>query len=181
MRGDAEVRAGKLHVFLAMMLALLLSGCGSSPKHTPYPHYKIGSPYKINGQWYYPRPVTSYEARGVASWYGEPFHGHLTANGEIYDMWRMTAAHPTLPLPSVVRVTNLYNGRSVLVRVNDRGPFVKDRLIDLSKAAARALGFEVQGLAPVHVAYLGPARLEDAITRVAERPPGTTIRLASSR
>lgn len=175
------MRAGKLHVLLAIMLALALGGCGSGARHSAFPHYKIGSPYQINGQWYYPQQVTTYEAQGVASWYGEPFHGQLTANGEIYDMWRMTAAHPTLPLPSVVRVTNLYNGRSLLVRVNDRGPFVKDRLIDLSKGAARALGFELQGLAHVHVAYLGPARLEDAITRVAHRPPPTTIRLASSR
>ena len=97
----------------------------------------------------------------MASWYGEPFHGQHTANGEIYDMNALTAAHPTLQLPSVVRVTNLENGRSLLLRVNDRGPFVDDRLIDLSQAAARALGFEEQGLTRVHVRYLGMAPLDE--------------------
>lgn len=91
---------------------------------------------------------------GVASWYGKKFHGRLTANGEVYDMYGMTAAHKSLPLPTVVKVTNLDNARSVIVRVNDRGPFHDDRLIDLSYAAARALGFENKGTAPVVVEAL---------------------------
>jgi rare lipoprotein A len=139
--------------------ALALAGCSSAP--TPHPHFKVGQPYKVNGQWYYPEFVTAYEATGVASWYGAPYHGRLTANGEVFDMDALTAAHPTLQLPSVVRVTNLDNGRSLILRVNDRGPFVKNRVIDLSRAAARELGFERQGLARVHVSYLGTARLDE--------------------
>jgi len=144
---------------------LVLYGCGSPSvqRATPGPHFKVGAPYKINGRWYHPEMVTSYEAVGVASWYGATYHGRLTANGELYDMNALTAAHPTLPLPSIVQVTNLENGRSLVLRVNDRGPFVKSREIDLSRAAARALGFERQGLARVQVRYLGLARLEDAI------------------
>jgi len=106
--------------------------------------------------------VTYYEATGIASWYGASYHGRQTANGEIYDMNALSAAHPTLQLPSVVRVTNLEDGRSLLLRVNDRGPFVKDRLIDRSQAAARGLGFEEQGLTRVHVRYLGMAPLDEA-------------------
>jgi rare lipoprotein A (peptidoglycan hydrolase) len=147
--------------------ALALAGCGSSSE--PHPHFKIGSPYKINGRWYHPRWVTEYDAVGVASWYGEDYHGRYTANGEIYDMYALTAAHPTLPLPSVVRVTNLVNGRSLILRVNDRGPFVDGRLIDLSYAAADELGFVRQGLAQVQVSYLGLARLDEAPIRPGER------------
>ncbi|HEX5796693.1 MAG TPA: septal ring lytic transglycosylase RlpA family protein, partial [Geminicoccaceae bacterium] len=105
--------------------------------------------------------MTYYEATGTASWYGARHHGRPTANGETYDMHALTAAHPTLQLPSVVRVTNLANGRSLRLRVNDRGPFDHDRLITLSQAAARALGFEEQGLAEVHIIYLGMARLDE--------------------
>ncbi|HEX6144627.1 MAG TPA: septal ring lytic transglycosylase RlpA family protein [Geminicoccaceae bacterium] len=172
-----------LHAGCLVIVVVFLHGCGSGgSRYTAHPHYKVGAPYQVNGRWYHPQPVTSYEARGIASWYGEAFHGRPTANGEIYDMYRLTAAHPTLPLPSVVRVTNLDNGRSLLVRVNDRGPFVNDRLIDLSKAAARQLGFEYRGLAPVHVSYLGPARLEDAVTWVASGRGGErAIRMASAR
>jgi len=151
----------KLSRWLLVSGALALAGCGSSSE--PHPHFKIGSPYKINGQWYRPQWVTEYEAVGIASWYGEPYHGRYTANGEIFDMYALTAAHPTLPLPSVVRVTNLVNGRSLILRVNDRGPFVDGRLIDLSYAAADELGFVRQGLAQVHVSYLGLARLDEAL------------------
>jgi rare lipoprotein A len=105
--------------------------------------------------------VTSYHQTGVASWYGADYDGRYTANSEIYDMDALTAAHPTLPLPSIVRVTNLRNGRTLVVRVNDRGPFVANRLIDLSQAAARELGFERRGLAEVEVVYLGLAELDD--------------------
>jgi rare lipoprotein A len=153
--------------WLVVAGALIVAGCGSDP--SPHPHFKVGSPYKVNGHWYYPEVVSAYEATGIASWYGSSYHGRLTANGELYDMYALSAAHPTLQLPSVVRVTNLANGRSLVLRVNDRGPFVKDRLIDLSWAAARELGFERQGLARVHVVYLGNARLDDKPTRPGER------------
>jgi rare lipoprotein A len=152
---------------LACVLVLMLAACGSSDstKLAPGAHFKVGSPYQINGHWYYPRFVTDYQATGTASWYGDAYQGRRTANGEIYDMYALTAAHPTLQLPSVVEVTNLENGRSLTLRVNDRGPFVDGRLIDLSLAAARELGFERQGLAYVQVRYLGLARLDEAPIR----------------
>ena len=153
--------------WMLVLGALIVTGCSSGP--SPHPHFKVGQPYKINGNWYHPKFMTEYEAIGIASWYGLPYHGRLTANGELYDMYALTAAHPTLQLPSVVRVTNLENGRSLVLRVNDRGPFLKDRLIDLSLAAARELGFERQGLARVHVLYLGTARLDDTPIRPGER------------
>ncbi len=123
-------------------------------------HYKLGKPYRINGRWYVPREDPGYDRRGIASWYGADFHARKTANGEIYDMNALTAAHPTLPLPSYVWVTNERNGRTVLVRVNDRGPYAHDRIIDLSRATARALGFENHGLARVRVRYAGRAPLD---------------------
>ena len=122
--------------------------------------YRVGNPYVIAGQTYVPREEPNYSAEGVASWYGDKFHGRLTANGEIYDMNALTAAHPTLPLPSYVRVTNLENYRSMILRTNDRGPFHNNRLIDLSVSAAKLLGFYDQGLAQVRVEYFGPAELE---------------------
>lgn len=121
--------------------------------------YKVGTPYRVNGLRYVPREVTHYEETGVASWYGEMFHGRRTANGEVYDMEALSAAHPTLPLPSYVRVTNLRNGRSLVLRVNDRGPYTRGRLIDLSRAAASLLKMERAGTAPVRVVYLGRAPL----------------------
>jgi rare lipoprotein A len=161
------------HCWLAWALVLMLAACGSSDPAAvkpaaPGPHFKVGQPYQVDGHWYYPQFVTEYEAAGIASWYGESYHGRRTANGEIYDMYALTAAHPTLQLPSVVEVVNLENGRSLTLRVNDRGPFVDDRLIDLSFAAARELGFEHQGLAPVQVRYLGLARLDEAPIRPGE-------------
>jgi rare lipoprotein A len=118
---------------------------------------RVGPPYEANGQWYVPTPEPGYAQTGTASWYGPQFHGQRTASGEVFDQEAMTAAHPTLPIPSLVQVTNLENGREVVVRVNDRGPFVGGRLIDLSHAAAEVLGFEQAGQARVHVRYLGPA------------------------
>jgi len=116
---------------------------------------KTGNPYRVAGQWYTPlQSEGRYDETGVASWYGTKFHGLRTANGEIYDMHALSAAHKTLPLPSLMRVTNLDNGRSVIVRVNDRGPFVKDRLIDLSYAAAKALGYAKKGTTHVRVQSL---------------------------
>ncbi len=154
----------KVRIALAVCaIALSAAGCATAPrdvaKPAPSPHFKVGKPYKINGRWYRPAVDTSYDEKGVASWYGADFHGRPTANGEIYDMRQMTAAHTTLPMPSLVEVTNLENGRRTVVRVNDRGPFAKNRIIDLSRAAARVLGFEKQGLAKVRVRYLAPAPL----------------------
>lgn len=120
---------------------------------------KIGKPYQIKGRWYRPRHEPSYNKVGLASWYGADFHGKRTANGEIFDMNRLTAAHPTLPLPSLVQVTNLHNGRNLVLRVNDRGPYAHDRLIDLSRHSARMLGFERRGTAKVRVTYLRQAPL----------------------
>lgn len=121
--------------------------------------FKLGSPYRVAGRWYVPSEDPSYDRTGVGSWYGDDFHGRKTANGEIFDMHALTAAHPTLPLPSYAYVTNLQNGRTILVRVNDRGPYVRDRIIDLSHASARALGYEGAGRAHVRVRYAGRAPL----------------------
>ena len=117
-------------------------------------HYKVGTPYQIKGVWYYPKVNYSYDETGIASWYGPNFHGKKTANGEIFDQNAVSAAHKTIPLPSIVRVTNLDNGRSVVVRVNDRGPYAKSRIIDMSKRAAELLGFKDQGTARVRVELL---------------------------
>lgn len=117
-------------------------------------HYKIGDPYKIADVWYYPKVDYRYSETGIASWYGPQFDGKPTANGEIFDMNQISAAHRTLPLPSIVRVTNLSNGRSLKVRVNDRGPFAHGRIIDLSRRSAQLLGFEMQGTAKVEVTVL---------------------------
>lgn len=118
---------------------------------------RVGPPYEANGRWYVPTPEPGYSETGVASWYGPQFHGQRTANGEVFDQDALTAAHPTLPIPSLVQITNLDNGREVIVRVNDRGPFVGERLIDVSRRTADVLDFEDAGHARVHVRYLGPA------------------------
>jgi rare lipoprotein A len=122
--------------------------------------YKIGPPYKIAGRWYTPTEDPNYDRQGRGSWYGTDFHGRKTANGEIFDMNALTAAHPTMPLPSYAYVTNLANNRTVLVRINDRGPYANDRIIDLSRASSRALGFEQQGITQVRVKYAGRAPLD---------------------
>ncbi len=113
-------------------------------------------PYQVNGVWYTPRHDPDYDEKGVASWYGEQFHNRTTANGEVFDMDLVTAAHKTLPLPSIVEVTDLDTGRKIRVRVNDRGPFVAGRIIDLSKGAAKKLGIYQRGVAKVRVRYIGP-------------------------
>ena len=115
------------------------------------PEYKIGKPYQISGVWYYPQEEFEYDETGIASWYGTKFHGRKTANGETYDMNALTAAHRTLPMPNFVRVTNLENGRSLILRVNDRGPFARGRIIDISRRGAQLLGFQKQGTARVRV------------------------------
>lgn len=120
---------------------------------------KLGAPYRVAGKLYVPREDRNYEARGRASWYGFDFHGRKTANGEIFDSRALSAAHPTMPLPSYAYVTNLDNNRTILVRVNDRGPYVGDRIIDMSQASADALGYRHKGTARVQVRYAGPAPL----------------------
>ena len=116
--------------------------------------YKIGKPYRVNNVWYYPKADYDYDETGIASWYGPGFHANQTANGEIYDENDLTAAHKTLPMPSLVRVTNLENGRALVVRINDRGPFVNNRIIDLSRRSAQLLGVEQKGTAKVRVQVL---------------------------
>ena len=133
--------------------------------------YKIGKPYQIENVWYYPAEDYDYDETGIASWYGTEFHGRPTANGEVFDMNDISAAHRTLPMPSLVRVTNLDNGRSMLVRVNDRGPFARGRIIDLSRRAAQLLGMDRTGTAKVRVQILADdSRQLAAIAR--NRTPG---------
>lgn len=148
-------------------LALALAACSSAPSNGPVPGagigiYKIGKPYQIDGTWYYPSEDWNYNETGIASWYGEQFHGKFTANGEIFDLNGLTAAHRTLPMPTIVRVTNLENGRSLAVRVNDRGPYARGRIIDLSRRAAQLLGFEGQGTAKVRVQLMVPESIQAA-------------------
>ena len=183
-----------LRFFPIVITALALTGCGSMPgfgspygghvSYDPSSHAapqvtgkrKVGNPYTIMGKWYYPiQSSEGYSQKGIASWYGEEFHGKKTANGEVYNMYSMTAAHTTLPLPTYVRVTNLENGRHIKVRVNDRGPFLRGRLIDMSYAGARALGFSEQGTAPVLVeAYpTDGSPLRSPVTQYASRQPAT--------
>jgi peptidoglycan lytic transglycosylase len=122
--------------------------------------YRVGKPYNVNGRTYVPAEDSHYRAEGIASYYGRDFHGRLTANGEVYDMHSISAAHTTMPLPSYARVTNLRNGHSIIVRVNDRGPYARDRIVDLSIGTAKALGFHGKGLARVRVEYVGRAPME---------------------
>jgi rare lipoprotein A len=122
--------------------------------------YRVGAPYVVGGKTYVPEDNPHYRAEGVASWYGSDFHGRLTANGEVFDSQSMSGAHATLPLPSYVRVTNISNHKSVIVRINDRGPYSGNRLIDVSERAASVLGFHGGGLAPVRVEYVGRAPIE---------------------
>ena len=129
--------------------------------------YKVGDPYQIEGVWYYPAEDPDYGETGIASWYGKPFHGRRTANGAIYDMNALTAAHRTLPMPFRVRVTNLDNGRSLVLTVNDRGPYARGRIIDVSRRAAQLLGFQKKGTALVRVeAVAGQGRRQPLIAEV---------------
>ena len=127
--------------------------------------YRIGKPYTVAGRVYVPEENTNYSAEGMASWYGDDFHGRYTANGEIFDMASISAAHPTLPLPSYVRVTNLANRRSIVVRVNDRGPYARDRILDVSVKTAELLGFYGHGVTRVKVEYVGRAPVEGSDDR----------------
>jgi len=142
--------------------------------------YKVGDPYQINGIWYYPAEDYSYNETGIASYYGGEqqgvnFHGRLTANGEIYDMNALTAAHRTLPMPSLVRVTNLDNGRSIVVRVNDRGPYARGRIIDMSRRAAQLLGFEGKGTASVRVQVLADESRQLKLATLQRMPGNETV------
>ena len=147
--------------------------------------YKIGSPYQIESTWYYPAVAYGYDETGIASWYGPKFDGGRTANGEIFDMNALSAAHRTLPLPSVVRVTNLENGRSMILRVNDRGPFARGRIIDVSRRAAQLLGFHRNGTARVRVRIMAnesrvlAARLKGEATLAKIGTPIIVARLPS--
>ncbi len=120
---------------------------------------QVGRPYRIKGKWYTPKEEPGYNKSGNASWYGPNFHGRLTANGEVYDQFALSGAHPTFPLPSYARVTNLANGKSVIVRVNDRGPYHEGRIIDLSARASELLDYQKRGIAKVNVQYIGKAPL----------------------
>ena len=160
---DFCIRCIRLSILAALLIvSACVSGPTSSGGRAPSGeggYYKIGSPYKINGKWYRPAVDNDYVEVGIASWYGRDFHGRKTANGETFDMNAISAAHTTLPMPSYVEVKNLKNGKKIVVRVNDRGPFAKNRIIDLSRAAARKLGFEHEGVAKVRVRYVGRAPL----------------------
>lgn len=177
-----------LAVFL-LFVPMALSGCAQTElaahviKNVPEPvqsrsegYFKVGNPYKISGRKYRPEETYTFEQTGIASWYGPGFHGKKTANGEIFDMYALTAAHKTLQLPSMVEVTNMENGRSIVVRVNDRGPYSKDRVIDLSKKAADTLGFIGQGTAKVKIRVLSDeSRKVAAMARQGMDTRGTEI------
>jgi rare lipoprotein A len=151
--------------------------------------YRVGKPYTVAGRVYVPEEDVNYREEGLASWYGDDFHGRLTANGEIFDMGSLTAAHPTLPMPCYARVTNLTNGKSLIVRVNDRGPYHGNRLIDVSNKAAELLEFKGNGVARVRVEYVGRAPLEGSDDRQlmatlrtgVPAPSPSLVRVASAR
>ena len=154
--------------YICLIFLLIISSCAPSNKNfsikkSPFSggEYKVGKPYQIEGKTFYPKESFDYLESGVASWYGPNFDGKRTANGEIFNMNLLTAAHKTLQLPSLVKVTNIENNKSLILRVNDRGPFVKNRIIDVSKKAASILGFEKNGIANVIVEYYGRAKIYD--------------------
>src|SRR5476649_2056930 len=198
---------------LAVAACLVLANCASSGKFAsrvdpkygvsssprvvamgePVPKgggtYRVGKPYTVAGRVYVPEEDTSYREEGMASWYGDDFHGRLTANGEVFDMASLTAAHPTLPMPCYARVTNLSNGKSLIVRVNDRGPYHGNRLMDVSSRAADLLEFKGHGVARVRVEYVGRAPLEGSDDRQlvatlrtgVPAPSPSLVRVASAR
>jgi len=164
---------GSARTVVALFCALAVAACGGRPtlqtgtapppiERGPVPDapVKIGKPYQIAGIWYYPADKADYDEVGYASWYGDAFHGGPTANGEQFDMHMVGAAHKTLPLPSYVEVTALDTGRTILVRVNDRGPFITNRIIDLSRSAAEQLGITRQGVARVRVKRVYPGEAD---------------------
>lgn len=208
------IRLARLARELPLLVAagFVLAACGSAGHQgpvtsggsggpAPRPIYKVGAPYQIKGIWYYPRVDYNYDETGVASWYGEAFDRLPTANGEIFDLNQLTAAHRTLPLPSVVEVTNLSTNRALRLRVNDRGPFAGGRIIDVSRRAARLLGFENGGTSTVRVRLLQAESIQaarqqirvsgqdprvltlpgvsDRVVREAPRPPRAPLPVAS--
>jgi rare lipoprotein A len=193
--------AGTVRSAALVLACLSLAHCSAPSKYServvaeddPVPkgggNYHVGKPYNINGRTYVPNENASYRAEGVASWYGPDFHGRMTANGEVYDMHAISAAHPTMPLPSYARVTNLDNKRSIIVRVNDRGPYVRSRIIDVSIGTAKALEFYGHGTARVRVEYVGRAPLsgsDDTMLLATLReggpaPAPSKVMLASAR
>ncbi len=176
------IRRRPLLAAAAIASLVILGSCAAPDRRPGAPpgartggQYKIGLPYRINGTTYRPAVDYDYVETGIASWYGRKFHGRATANGEIFDMNAVSAAHRTLPLPSIVRVTNLKNGRSIVVRVNDRGPFVKSRIIDLSRRAAQVLGFRAKGLARVRVEIMAEQSRRAAAIAMGGVPPGPVM------
>ena len=176
-------------VAACLALSLMLAACASRPSggssagstERSQGTFKIGQPYQVNGVWYYPSQDLNYDETGIASWYGPDFHEKATANGEQFDQNALSAAHKTLPLPSIVQVTNLENGRSIEVRVNDRGPFVGNRIIDMSRRSAQLLGFEGQGTAKVRVKVLATESIQaQSIARLngSDQAPVETPRAA---
>lgn len=158
-----------------VLIVVLLAGCSSQRTYEGQyragrPMYKVRAPYQINGVWYYPAVDYNYDETGVASWYGEQFDKKYTADGEICNLNELIAAHHTLPMPSIVQVTNLDNGRTVQVRVNDWGPFARGRIIDVSRRASQLLGFESSGTAPVRVKIMKEESLQ--VAELAKRNGG---------
>jgi rare lipoprotein A len=210
-RSDPVVRAARN--VAAVATCLVLANCASSGKFAsrvdpkygvsssprvvafgePVPKgggtYRVGKPYVVAGRVYVPEEDVNYREEGLASWYGDDFHGRLTANGEVFDMASLTAAHPTLPMPCYARVTNLSNGKSLIVRVNDRGPYHGNRLIDVSNKAAELLEFKGRGVGRVRVEYVGRAPLEGSDDRQlmatlrtgVPAPSPSMVRVASAR
>src|SRR5258707_5800237 len=210
-RSDPVIRAARSAATVAT--CLILANCASSDKFAsrvdpkygvsssprvvalgdPVPKgggtYRVGKPYVVGGRTYVPEEDVNYQAEGMASWYGDDFHGRLTANGEEFDMGSLTAAHPTLPMPSHAPVTNLRNGKSLIVPVNDPGPDHGNRLIDVSNKAAELLDFKGNGVAKVRVEYVGRAPLEGSDDRQliatlrtgVPAPSPSTVRVASAR
>ena len=185
------------HSAVLLAIGLIVTGC-SSAKRDPFagigsPYYAkagplpkgggrylVGDSYEVAGVRFTPKEQPNYDKSGVASWYGPQFHRRMTSNGEWFDMNELTAAHATLPLPSYAKVTNLENGRTVVVRINDRGPFVGTRIIDMSRRSAEVLGYKPKGTAKVRVQYIGPAPLNDQGQQLAalnqELRNGTSVR-----
>jgi rare lipoprotein A len=209
-RSDPVFRAARGAA--AVAICLVLANCASSgissrvdPKYgvsssprvvafgEPVPKgggtYRVGKPYTVAGRVYVPEEDVNYREEGLASWYGDDFHGRLTANGEVFDMASLSAAHPTLPMPCYARVTNLSNGKSLVVRVNDRGPYHGNRLMDVSSRAAELLEFKGNGVAQVRVEYVGRAPLEGSDDRQltatlrtgVPAPSPSLVRVASAR
>jgi len=185
---------------LLALAGLSLAACATAPTPAPvagsgtgtegqpssrYAGYRVGQPYQVRGVWYTPKEQPSYDEIGIASWYGEQFHNRYTADGEVFDMTLPSAAHTTLPLPSLVEVTNLANGKRLIVRVNDRGPFIDGRIIDLSKEAAAELGFVAAGVTKVRVRYVGRAAdpggmsARQQVASAAPTPAKSPVKLAA--